>query len=513
MSAIPSNPSGFAVTVNPTSSPTVHFAIPGGTYSGGYWNMSGAANPSGTSFTIGVATTPGGVTPEVLGTISTLGNFTFTNIALTPQQIADINSAAGASLAVQVSIGGSPFGVSGASVTAFTLTLIGSGGGGTCPTAFSFTTSIVQGVCYDLLTVQLLNNSGVPQNVPANQQQLFTLTDNSSGVFNPPNPVVIGAGQSSVTVAYTNPLAGTYTITATPGSGPLTVAPPFAAPQSIQALISCSPSDFNAGDCGMTRANLRDMVRSACLSIQPPVFNGGLIAGAQPTGELYPSNEALNLFIFNAIRRINTETKLETQVNISLNVPISVTNGPQFFSLTGVQANCISTNAINTIRRLTYTDSTQPGVTYRLDPTDFQYEDRMRNLFDQQPPAQPFSYFLTGYQLALLPSSQNGGVLGMYAGTAIPQFQSDSDTITQLPQDYQDALVYVTGELVCATPAGRRNFGNDTFVIMKEYASAAIEKIARWVNHGLNETQQKSIGFASYRFPTGRTSMAWRRRR
>ncbi len=361
------------------------------------------------------------------------------------------------------------------------------------PANFTFTAVAQQiaGTCSALLTIQLYDQNGVVANVPAGQSQVFTLTDGTGGSFSPSNLVTIGAGQNSATVTYTNVTSGTFPVTATPGAGPLA----GSAAQTVLAIITCSGSDPIPNICGPTRANLRDAIRRK-LGITPPVDEGMGAVGAEPPGQVYPSNPVLNQAIADAIRTINRRCNFHNHTG----VPIPVTGqnaanlGPQFISLQGVNTNCASKNVINFVRRVVWFN----GTTYtRLLPVSFWEKDRSRVNFDMDPPSTPREYFIEGYQLALLPAAATDGTLYLYVGQAVSTLLSDGDWIDELPIDYAQTIEDLAGWLVCtymptgATEAGIPGFA-DRAPALKLMADAGIDEIQKWFN-GISESWQPSL--------------------
>ncbi len=108
-----SNPATFN-TPGGAGSATVTFAVPGGSYGYGTWEIVGTH-----SLGVTIAVTTGSSDSLNLGTASGSNPFDFTGGATTAQ-LSDINAAAGGNLSVKVSSGGNA-----ASISSFTLTLPG----------------------------------------------------------------------------------------------------------------------------------------------------------------------------------------------------------------------------------------------------------------------------------------------------------------------------------------------------------------------------------------------------
>lgn len=483
---------------NSIAAQSVLFAIPAGTWASASWSITG--NYSTVSASIGVVSVNTGAHFATLAPFLGQSPFTLGTTA-TAAQIADINTAAGGNLAAefQAVTTGSPVTFT---ITSFTLTLVGTGIGGN-PVAYTFTETVIAGVCYALVTITLLDNAGNAANVPAGQQQLMLITDNNIGTFNPPNPLVITAGNSSVQTKYSIATAGPYTLTVMPAAGPLTASVPYPAAQSIVVSISCGSGDVLGCLCALTRPNYRDAIRRRLYGYAP-IDNGLLIPGLEPVGASFPSNAFANQCINDGIRELNRLAKFNTTVNLSVTVPPMPANttGPQFIPLQGI-IGCPTQSALNSVRRMVYTDA-NGTPTYRVDPTTFTLEDRLENPFDNVPPNQPVQFFIVGYMLGLLPGSVNGGTLSLYAGTAVPQFCSDADTIAELSTDYQEIIEYAALMKVCESPMGRRLFGDNSLAL---YAGKFNDVHTGWPSiAGLaaeaTEEYTPSFGYVSNRQPS-----------
>lgn len=367
-------------------------------------------------------------------------------------------------------------------------------GGGTV-TNFSFTTAEIElnGGCAAEILIQLVDQNGNPVNAGAGGQS-FTLSDNGTGTFSPRSPVQIPDGLSYVSVIYTNPNAGTFNVTVTPGGGPLM----GGAAQVVPAVINCSKSDPNTCLCQITRPDFRDAIRRK-IGIVPPIDQGLGPAGAQPLGQPYPDNAILNQVIADALRTVSRRTNFHLSVGLTTAVTAQTANGPLVIPMMGLQG-CPTSATINTIRRVTFTDSS--GNTYRLTPSG-QFElDRERVLFDTIPPGIPRRFWIEGYAIYVSPAPNIDGTLTLDAGTGISQFCSDSAVIDELPTDYQQVIEDWGALYVCmympTSPRPPLPGLLQRLPLWKEMAEKGIDEILKWQGQ-INEEYQPSLAAGIYR--------------
>lgn len=494
MAPIVSVPATFTVGIG--GAVTATFPIPAGTYVSGTWALNNALWSihnlgGGNAITI----SSGGN----VGCGSHLnGSARYTDTAtVSAAQLANINTNAGGTVNASLSLGSGPGTdtVSIDSSASFTLTLVGTSTGGG-PTGYTGSvvvgfTSNALGQCLDTITIQLTDSSGNAANAPAGGQQ-FTLSDGLNGQFGAAMPMTIPAGSSSITVTYTNPEAGVYPVTITPGTGPLS----GVAAQTVQCQVTCSPTTPNPVLCAITRGDYRDAIRRK-IGIVPPIDAGLGPSGALPLGQSYPDNAVLNQCIADAIRTINRRCRLHETNGITVSLSAQTANGPLVQPLTGL-IGCATQTSINTVQRLIFTDSA--GNVTRLAATNFFEEDRRRYLFDTLAPGTPQFYFIQGYQLFIYPAPSLAGTLTIWAGTAITQMSDDVSVIDQLPSDYLQAVEDWGALFVCmympTSPRPPLPGLLQRLPLWKEMAEKEIAEILEWHNGLMEEEYQPTLAAA-----------------
>lgn len=347
------------------------------------------------------------------------------------------------------------------------------------------------------LTITLLDAGGNPVNALAGGQ-VFALTD-VSGTLSPTS-ITIAAGSSSGMVTYCNAPTGTYPVTVAPGAGSLSGLPP----QVIGVIITAPGvviSDATTPSLcflKITRPNFRDAIRRK-LGLTPPIDNllGIAAAGEDPPGESYPSNSVVNQAIADAIRYINRETNFHTSVALTVNVPVTASNGVQFIALQGIGAGPYQ-NLINTVQRAIFYSNTG-NVAYRLLPTTFNALDRDFVQYDNYTPSTiPRQFFIEGYQLGILPGASMGGTLQLYAGTGLLGFCSDTDTLDEIPIDYQAVIEDVAVALISMYTPTEDGAKDHVQMFTQLGIVQGIKQIKRW-QVMMNSQQQPRFTATSHR--------------
>lgn len=208
-----------------------------------------------------------------------------------------------------------------------------------------------------------------------------------------------------------------------------------------------------------TKAQFRDQVRRILLQV-PPVDAGGL-PGQQPSAFPWPSNQQINDSIDQSISWINTRTGWNTAytdlVVTQSEVGQSTQIGPLALSLqqaTLLDPNWSALGLINQVKHAywTPTDGTTP---YRLLPGSMEEWNTSARRYDWRGTiaGYPKWYWVEGNNLNILPWPTITGTVELLAGMGLGGFANDSDTMSELPNDYQNVVLYQTVYLVCAANA------------------------------------------------------------
>lgn len=464
---------------------TLPFTIPAGVYSAAFVTL--AFTLSDFAFNSHIFTVGGNTGSLVSPGVVT--GYIVTGTA--PLMIAAVNTAAGGIYNCPISVSSSStVGVVFTSAT-LTLTPVPS-----TVTTFSITAgaSDVNGCALGTLT--LLDNTGSPIVAPSGGQ-VFALTD-VSGVLTPTSVTVL-EGSSTAMFQYCNSPSGTYVVTATPGAGPLT----GTAAKTANFVIVAPGAGDTATTPSLcilqfTRANMRDAIRRK-LGLTPPIdqLPGIAAAGEEPAGESYPSNSVLNQAIADAIRYINRETGFHTSVALTVNVPVTASNGVQFLPMQGIGAGPYQ-NLINTVQRAIFYSNTGT-VAYRLLPVTFNALDRDMVQYDNYVSTPiPQQFFIEGYQIGILPGASMGGTLQLYAGTGLLGFCSDTDTLDEIPIDYQAVIEDVAVALVSMYSPTDDGAKDHTQMFTQLGIVQGIKQIKRW-QVMINSQQQPRFTATSHR--------------
>lgn len=200
----------------------------------------------------------------------------------------------------------------------------------------------------------------------------------------------------------------------------------------------------------LTRAQFRDSVRRK-LGIVPPIDVSNIYPpGAQPTNSPYPTNQQITDAFQDAISDINRKCEFHvTGIPVGVNAVDSSTIGPFGLYLGDLTPNSTgTTNAFAPNARVvdvqralwTPTGSTIPVL---LEPM---YRDNMDRSGESQyyriPPSQPRQWYVEGYVLYITPAQSEAGTLTLTCTTGIAGMTCDTDTLDQVPFDYQNVFEY-----------------------------------------------------------------------
>ncbi len=384
-------------------------------------------------------------------------------------------------------------------LSAFTLTLVSSGGG--TPTTFNIGAFNVssQGTSYAVVTIQLVDNSGNAANTPIDQ---YFAVEAGTGFVTPTGYIKIPAGSSTVIFNYYNLVSGQYILNVAPFSGPLG----SLAAKQVSAYLQGVPTDPVNTMCNMTRPFMRDAIRRR-LGIQPPIDNGTGLPGQEPVDIKMPSNQVINQAITDTLSEISQRAKLPVLTNVTLAVPATTSTGLQFIDLSGV-AGCSTQNAVDYIKRAVWTSANAGTPEYRLWPTAIYDLDRLSLSPDLMPAGEPTQYLIEGYQLGILPGSAYGGTISMYVGTGFFGFTDDTSPLIQFPNNLVTVLLDgASSRSALMSPTLPQS---QTMTAMYERVYLAGLGVMTSSENDMNQAYQQSIGFNSYRRLT-RRGIAFRR--
>jgi|ERR1700722_3525340 len=359
---------------------------------------------------------------------------------------------------------------------------------------YQYTAQTAQVGCECVITLTLVDNSGNPVELTAGETQAFTLVDLSgTGQFFPSPNVTMEPGQSSVQIAYTNPNTGTYNVQVLVGPGILQTVSPVPGTMTLACVIPCSNTDPIGTLCSITRPVMRDVTRRILGQIPPVDASPFGAAGADSIDFPYPYAAVLNMALGEALAEINRRCNLHVTLPIQIPVsPVSGTyTGPQFIPLAGI-IGCPVQLSVNTVRRATFTANGQYAI--RLIPTNYWQLDSTFINFDNYTGAQvPYYYWVDGGNIALIPPvSQAGGILTIYAGTSFPGFASDSDTIDQLPSDFQMIIGKLAAYLICTYRPSEPDARQRMQDLLPQIAQG-IKDIARWHSFQAEEVNPRLV--------------------
>lgn len=271
------------------------------------------------------------------------------------------------------------------------------------------------------------------------------------------------------------------------------VAPPPPIPPVINIYPVLEPPKL------LNRAQMRDAIRRK-LNITPPIDAGTGNAGDQPVNRGNPSNQQMNDAIQESVHSLNRRCNFH--VNNNINVPVPAINssvlGPYEINL---QAAAVQSNpnldlaTINDVRRAEYIDSS--ATYYRLEPTDYRELGLQRTDYKATPPGTPRQYWLEGYKLYVYPAQSVSGVVNLICGTGLLAFRLDTDTLTQIPLDYQDVIQYMAIDILMSGQTMDKE-AKERRAIFSQLAENGILDIYRWKN-GNNGEYQPSFKVATYR--------------
>lgn len=357
----------------------------------------------------------------------------------------------------------------------------------------------------------VLSAAGVTLASPPLTEQTFTVTPTfSAAVPTPPWTAVSDSSWLTVTGGGSGTGNGTITFSVTANQTS------FARVGTITVGVGVTASTFVVtqqpegnqeldGQAGVTnaeptlnvelatRGQWRDEIRRM-IGISPPIDNiPGAVYGEQPLGDLSPNNTQINQAIANAIQQTNSFARFHVNEEIVIPVAVTTLNGPQTVPLSGYGGIGMQ-NAINDIRRVTWNDGT---TTQLLQPRSYMDLDRRQWQIDMYAPGVPLQYYVSGDTLFLLPGSQLGGTLQIYAGTALTQFRTDDAIIDGLPIDFQLTMQYMAALNTLAMCPDLPNC-NAFVKSYEDRVAVGMPQIRKWMNR-MNRTEQASLAYASNR--------------
>lgn len=340
------------------------------------------------------------------------------------------------------------------------------------------------------ITVGMLDAYGNLTVAPSGGQVFNAVTTVNSTIT--PSTLTIPAGSPTGVFQITSTIASTYTVTVTPGAGPLS----GSAAQS--AYVSIDPDSLlqtTSQVNGATRPYYRDAIRRK-MGFTPPADNkpNGII-GDNPAGESWPTNIMINQAISDAIRKINSTVQFFVQTSMEITVPVQSTNGYQWVPLIGVGGQSMQ-NSMNAILRAIWVDSI--GNDTVLMPKDFRFFDRQYTSgIDNYSPSVPRWFITQGYQIGLLPASSTGGTLTLWGNTSLPDFSSDIDTLPQLPIDYA-ACIEDLAVVYCNQTNTSRPESANQIKIYQQRATEGLAAIAKYKS-SLTQLEQPNLIYNSQR--------------
>jgi hypothetical protein len=215
--------------------------------------------------------------------------------------------------------------------------------------------------------------------------------------------------------------------------------------------------------------------------------------GLPTTAQPWPSNALLFDTINRATEEINVTCEL--RANLELNVPVPAVaipnNGPQYIDVSGITG---STFDVNMVRRVVWNNGGLGFYTPIQYWTRDQF-DREAYLYDNQQPGLPSYMWMEGYQIALLPASNIGGILTVVAGVAYPTFFCLSDFPDQVPREHAGkSWVY----WCVADIAGTQPQNPEMAARVQLYApraANAIQELKGWAGGKQNKEMQPSMSF------------------
>jgi hypothetical protein len=180
------------------------------------------------------------------------------------------------------------------------------------------------------------------------------------------------------------------------------------------------------------------------LQIVPPIdFSTPGASGAQPLEDPDPNNNAIIQCINDGIDYINRIVRIGLNTGISLATAgpgvggVTIfTRGPFYFDTSGVLP---VTQSAFEYTDIVWTDGVNAN---RLAPLDFYAQEKDYTQWQQLPPGRPTYYIELGNQIGLIPAPNVAGTLIMNGLMTIPQLVNLTDTISYLPIEYQDTVLF-----------------------------------------------------------------------
>lgn len=262
----------------------------------------------------------------------------------------------------------------------------------------------------------------------------------------------------------------------------------------------------------LTRAEFRDSVRRD-LGIVPPIdVSNANPPGAQPTNAPYPTNRQIDDCFQEAISDVNRDcdfhmTDIPVSVNaVTANGPFGLYLGDLTPNSTGL-TNAFAPNAkIIDVQRLTWTPEGNTQSTL-ITPVYRDNLDRSGNTdYFTVPPSMPRAWYIQGYVLYVTPAQNQAGTYLITCALGVAGFTCDTDTLDQIPFDYQDVFKYqaivnlsMTQTMDVEAQARAQMYGPK--------AAAGLKKFKEWIMGGTGAPQPVML-FKSYRtgYGTRRTT-------
>ena len=237
----------------------------------------------------------------------------------------------------------------------------------------------------------------------------------------------------------------------------------------------------------------------------PPIDNPLVPAlpGQQPTNYPVPTNAQIDQCLTDAIANINRECQYEVNsIDVAVGAGDSSTYGPYQISMSDFTTQ---PGLVNDIQRVLWT--TSGGVPQIIQPvTRAQLDRNFVSQYYAFLPSQPELYYVEGYSVYITPAQNSAGVYTFTCGTGLVGLQTDSDVLSQCPDQFQNTFVYEAVRLLAMTQTLDVE-ANDRYAMYGQMAQNGKKSWKEW-RHNLSGTQQPQLSFVSYRtgYGTRRTT-------
>ncbi len=195
----------------------------------------------------------------------------------------------------------------------------------------------------------------------------------------------------------------------------------------------------------LTLAQFIDEVRRY-LQIVPYVdYTTPGASGAQPPEDPDPNNATIIQAINDGIDIINRMLRagLATELTITTSLPTINTRGIWYTDISSVIPDALTATEIIDI---SWSDNVN---TIRLAPFDYYAAERDYTQFQQLSPGRPQYFVLTGSEIGVIPPPSTTGILFFNAFVTIPPLVNLTDTLSYIPIEYQDTIIY-WGVVMCS---------------------------------------------------------------